>query len=329
MLNPESCILFSTADWETPYWTNKQHTAALLGKRGTQVLYIESIGLRPPRPHSKKDWARLATRLVSGLRSCILGPKQVQANVWVLSPLVIPFKHHLFWVRGFNQNLVRFLIKRFLRSRKLENPLIWTYHPFMLETLSGILISKLVYHCVDDLSAIPGIDSEKFKIEELKLIKKANVIFATAPSLAEYCGRYNSNTHYLSNVVDVEHFEKAMASGSIPADLAAIPEPRIGYHGVLSDFKVNFQLLLDVALLNSNWSFVFIGEEPEGQKNILVKELKRLPNVYFIGYRPYEVLPDYLRGIQVGLLPSLINEYTRGMFPMKYYEYLAWPPGYR
>ena len=52
-------------------------------------------------------------------------------------------------------------------------------------------------------------------------------------------------------------------------------------------------------------------------------ELAKLPNVHFLGYRPYAVLPDYLRGMQVGLLPSLINEYTRGMFPMKYFEYLA------
>ena len=30
-----------------------------------------------------------------------------------------------------------------------------------------------------------------------------------------------------------------------------------------------------------------------------------------------------MRGVDVGLLPTLINEYTRSMFPMKYFEYLA------
>ena len=93
MLEPESCVLFSTADWAAPYWTNKQHTAALLGKRGTQVLYIESVGLRAPSASSGKDWSRLGKRLVTGLRSLLMGPRHVQANVWVLSPLVIPFKH--------------------------------------------------------------------------------------------------------------------------------------------------------------------------------------------------------------------------------------------
>jgi len=51
--------------------------------------------------------------------------------------------------------------------------------------------------------------------------------------------------------------------------------------------------------------------------------LRKQPNVHFLGYRSYDSLPNYLRGMEVGLLPTLINEYTHSMFPMKYYEYLA------
>jgi glycosyltransferase involved in cell wall biosynthesis len=323
MLKPESCLLFSTADWDAPYWTNKQHIAALLGKRGTQVLYIESVGLRAPRVSSGKDWSRLSKRLVTGFRSLLIGPRHVQPNIWVLSPLTIPFKHEHAWVRWFNKSLLQLQIKHFLAVRKLKNPLIWTYHPFLLDVLKGIGVGKLVYHCVDDLSAVPGIDAAAFQAEEVRLLKQANVVFATAPALAEHCEHYNHNTHYLSNVVDAKHFGQALNAGTIPNDLALIPEPRLVYHGVLSDYKIDLQLLLDVASSNSKWSFVFIGEEPEGQRNPLILHLSHLPNVHFLGYRSYEVLPNYLRGMQIGLLPSLINDYTRGMFPMKYYEYLA------
>lgn len=323
MLEPESCVLFSTADWDAPYWTNKQHTAALLGKRGTQVLYIESVGLRAPSASSGKDWSRLGKRLVTGLRSLLMGPRHVQANVWVLSPLVIPFKHDHSWVRWFNQTLLRLQIRLFLGLRKLKSPLIWTYHPFMLDVLKGMSTGKLVYHCVDDLSAVPGIDATAFKAEEHRLLKKADVVFVTAQALAENCSQHNANTHFLANVVDVDHFSKAFRNGALPEDLRCIPEPRLGYHGVLSDYKLDFQLLLEVARLKPEWSLVFIGEEREGQRSPLVHELMQLTNVYFLGYRAYEVLPEYLHGIQVGLLPSLINEYTLGMFPMKYYEYLA------
>jgi glycosyltransferase involved in cell wall biosynthesis len=46
-------------------------------------------------------------------------------------------------------------------------------------------------------------------------------------------------------------------------------------------------------------------------------------NVHFLGWKPYAQLPDYLRGIDVALLPQRLNDYTRAMFPMKYFEYLA------
>jgi glycosyltransferase involved in cell wall biosynthesis len=42
-----------------------------------------------------------------------------------------------------------------------------------------------------------------------------------------------------------------------------------------------------------------------------------------LGWRPYTELPNYLRGIDVALLPQQINDYTRAMFPMKFFEYLA------
>jgi glycosyltransferase involved in cell wall biosynthesis len=48
-----------------------------------------------------------------------------------------------------------------------------------------------------------------------------------------------------------------------------------------------------------------------------------MPNVHRLGYRPYEELPAYLGAFDAGLLPAVINAYTRSMFPMKFYEYLA------
>src|SRR5207244_3469682 len=54
-----------------------------------------------------------------------------------------------------------------------------------------------------------------------------------------------------------------------------------------------------------------------------ILRLRSCANVHFLGWRPYAELPDYLRGIDVALLPSLINGYTRAMFPMKFFEYLA------
>lgn len=323
LMPPGDCILFSTADWHTPYWTNKQHTARLLAKRGWRVLYVESVGLRSPSFASGRDWGRLFNRLLRGVKATLAGPEQVENNVWVLPPLMLPGKHHLPLIRALNQGLLRSTINRFIKHNKFIKPLVWTYHPFMLDAIEGLETGPLVYHCVDDLAAVPGVEATAFNLEEIRLLKQCTAVFTTAESLQEKCLPYNANTHFLSNVVDAEHFGKALQPGPLPHDLESIPEPRLVYHGVLSDFKLDFELILQVARLHPEWQWVFIGEEREGQNSPVIAQLKRLPNVHLLGYRSYAVLPDYLRGMAVGLLPTLLNDYTRSMFPMKYYEYLA------
>lgn len=320
---PESCILFATADWDEPYWTNKQHSAKALAELGVEVLYVESVGLRAPQVTSTRDWQRLRDRLTKGLRSFFIGAPRRAPKIRVLSPLLIPGGYRYVFTRCLNRWLLKFSIWRNTPNKSKTAPLIWTYHPFMMDILSNSGKSQLLYHCVDDLAAVPGIDAEMFRAAEIRLIKRADIVFATAPALAEKCSKYNSNTHFLSNVVDAEHFGKALEKGKLPDDLAHIPEPRLGYHGVLSDFKIDFELLLEAARLRPDWQWIFIGNEREGQKNSVIAKLKALPNVHFLGYRSYKELPNYLRGISVGLLPSLINEYTHSMFPMKFYEYLA------
>jgi len=320
---PRDCILFSTADWDEPYWTNKQHTATLMAEMGWRVLYVESVGFRAPRMGSKKDWGRLWRRLWRGIQSVIIGPPQRASGIWVLSPLIFPLKHHLPVVRWFNQSLLRLAVGQFVRRKRMIKPMVWTYHPFMLDAVAQLDRGPIVYHCVDDITAVPGVDVQAFLGAERELLTQAQAAFATAQFLQDRCARYNANTYYFGNVVDDDFFGRALQPGAIPDDLREIPHPRLVYHGVLSDFKLDFPLVRAVAELRPDWHWIFIGKQREGQRSAEIDALAMLPNVHFLGYRHYATLPDYLRGMDVGVLPSLLNEYTRAMFPMKYFEYLA------
>jgi hypothetical protein len=320
---PGDVVLFATADWDEPYWTNKQHTAKTFAQLGWRVCYVESVGLRGPKMGSGKDWKRLWRRLWRGLRSLALGPRKAEQNIWIFSPLAIPGAHGKRWLGRLNTALVRWPLQRFLRARQWSKPLIWTYHPFMLELLGGVDCGKVVYHCVDDLGAVPMIDCAAVNAAEQKLLKQCDAVFVTNENLLGKCQPFNSNTHFFPNVVDFEHFSKSRKKGPLPADLAAIPEPRIVYMGVLSDFKVDFKLIYDVALARPDWHWVIIGTEREGQKSEWVPRLKALPNIHFLGCKAYQDLPVYLAGCQVATLPTLCNDYTRSMFPMKFFEYIA------
>lgn len=322
---PGDCILFATADWDTPYWTNKQHTAVHLAKAGWRVLYVESVGLRTPKVGSGTDWRRIIKRLWRGLR----GPRQVEERIWVYSPLVIPFRHDHPWVRKFNQGWLSHTVGRFIRRHRFSQPMVWTYHPYVLETKAWLdrhpatRTGHLVYHCVDDLAAIPGIDSQAFLKEERSLLAQADAVFTTSHALHEKCSAHNANVLNTPNVVDFGHFAQAHEPGVLPPELANVSRPRLVYVGALSDFKVNFSLLREVAMARPSWQVILIGSEREGQRDAELAKLAELPNVHMLGHRPYEQLPALLAFMDVGLLPTHVNEYTRSMFPMKYFEYLA------
>ena len=201
MITAKDIILFSTADWDASYWTNKQHTARQMALQGHRVLFIESIGLRAPN-FSGPDFRRIALRLWRGLRA----PKLVYPNLWVLSPLAIPFKHSSTIVRRFNQGWLSLCIRLFIIWKRFRSPIVWTYHPFILDTIKNLPHSQLVYHCVDDISAVPGVDSIGFNKEEKRLLPKCTSVFVTSLTLMLKCKDFNKQTYYLPNVVDLEHY---------------------------------------------------------------------------------------------------------------------------
>jgi len=295
-------VMFSTADWTARYWTNKQHTAARLAARGHRVLYVETVGLRRPG-FNKMDIGRLWRRFKRGLAPIA----QVQDNLWVLSPLTVPVGQGNPAISAFNRWRLSARIGSWLRRHRVRHPLIWTHHPFMLNVANALEPSMMVYHCVDDLGAIPGVDRAAFDIAERRLLERVELAFATSPYLQRRCAAIaGDRAHYFGNVADIVHFAGARHKTDLPAELAVIPRPRLGYIGVLSDFKIDFALLEDLIGAHRDWQFVFIGEEREGQGSQAVARLKRQPNAHFLG-----------------LLPQLINDYTRAMFPMKFFEYLA------
>ncbi len=314
---PREVILFSTADWDNPFWTNKQHMARLLAGSGFRVLYVESLGLRRPQL-ARKDLRRIYKRLERGFQPI----SEVQENLWVCSPLVLPFQQYPV-ARRLNRRILLFRIKNFARQRGFQLPIIWTYHPLIQDLLPEIPHSMLIYHCADDLAAIPGMPAATLRQEEKKLITLADLIFTTSRNLFDSVRQINpSNTYYHPNVADFAHFSRGSQPGPIPEDLAGIPRPRIGFVGAVSEYKLDFDLIADVARARKAWHWVLIGEVGEGQPRISVDKL-RGPNIHLLGPKPYRTLPDYLRGLDVAVIPSRLNQYTASMFPMKFFEYLA------
>lgn len=314
MIKNQNIICISSADWSNPYWVNQQHVMWRLAKEN-KVLYVESLGLRRP-VMQKKD----ITRMYQRLKRWVAGIRKVDRNLYVYSPIVIPFYKWRF-ICLFNHWILLKNLKKIMKKLNLEKPIVWTYVPNAIDFLGKLNESLVIYHCVDEIAANPLIHSKMVLEMEKKLLRKSNIVFVTSRGLYQNKKKFARNIYYLPNVADVSHISRIDSSKvKIPQDIAGLSHPVIGFIGAVSNYKIDFELLEYMANIRPNWSIVLIGALGEGEKQARVKQYR---NLYFLGGRDYTLLPNYLKGFDVCILPNRINDYTRNMFPMKFFEYLA------
>lgn len=303
--------MISTADWDHPFWTNKQHVAKSLATMGHEVLYVESLGIRPFSRESVNDSGRVLKRL----KRFIKPPREVSARVTVASPLVLPLwsnKRAVF----FNRILMKIqvLMWRLFWGRW---DVVWTYSPITTAALN-LSSTPVLYHCVDNIAAQPTMPSATIDAYERELLKRADVIYSTAPELTERLlamGAKEVVEH--TNVVDFEHFV------TVKRDATTRSERVIGFVGAISSYKVDLKLLGLVAKHFPDCQIILVGQVGEGQPGETLADLERYPNIRLLGPRTYEDLPAVLATFDAAILPVPINDYTKSMFPMKFFEYLA------
>ena len=314
-------VLLSTADWDHPLWTNKQHVACSLAAEGERVLYVESLGLRSVQAKTQ-DYRRILRRLLLGLRFV----RQVRPRVWVLSPLVLPGGSSGLALR-FNRLVLRSSVSLACWVLRFRSPWLWTYNPLTLLYLQLKGFALSIYHAVDAVQEQPCMPKALIESEEARLCRSVDQVFTTSPFLAERLSKHTDRICYEANVADRDHFSVALEQRQDPAfvdppELQGIPEPKIGFVGAISSYKLNFALIRSVALRHPEWHFVFIGPQSEGEPSTDLSQLCGLGNVHWLGPKPYSQLPRFLAGFQCAWLPLQCNAYTRAMFPMKFFEYL-------
>ena len=62
---------------------------------------------------------------------------------------------------------------------------------------------------------------------------------------------------------------------------------------------------------------------PLNSPEVYEKGLDKLPNVILTGSKPITEVPQYLKFMDVTILPSLINKMSKSVYPLKINEYLA------
>jgi glycosyltransferase involved in cell wall biosynthesis len=172
---------------------------------------------------------------------------------------------------------------------------------------------------VDNLQRVPDINSKFIRFSEENLSKKSDICFVTANYLADYTKNLGfKNVFYEPNVSDYEHFSQARSIDEQPEDLKGIPHPRLIFIGMVGRHKIDVGLLNQLSKEVAQSQLILIGDIHDDESS-----LPKGPNIHYLGPKHYHVLPKYLGHADIALIPAPINGYTLGMFPMKFFEYLA------
>jgi glycosyltransferase involved in cell wall biosynthesis len=283
------------------------------------VLFVETgyfIGRHLWRVLRGSDRRSLLARLFSA--------EEVEHRIKVRKALnVLPWGFTYRLANTFNWLLTARVLRRSARS--LPEPVVlWIYDPSAAEAIASCGETLAVYDCVDDYveqAASPRKRSFVAAADRLA-VERSRLVFASSRTMYERQRRLNPATHLVRNAGDYEHFKQAADRSILAPEIAGLASPIVGFAGNFLASKVDLELLEKVALARPQWTLLLIGPAPVETAREL-DTVVQLPNVHWLGQKPYADLPRYVAGFDVGLIPYVSNAYTKSCFPLKLYEYLA------
>lgn len=312
MLRGRDILCFSH-DW-TGDPLSKTHLMRVLS-RDNRILWVNAIANRMPTTSSKD-----VSRILNKLKSFTEPICEVEPNIFVLNPLAIP-AYGSPAIVAMNRKFLISQVKKAMQGLNFSNPLNMVFNPAAGMIAGKLGESEVVYYCVDEYTAFTGVSDGLREIEE-ELFRRADLVVVSAEKLFDDKKKFNSNTHVIRHGTDWRHFRTALDPGTVvPAEIANLPKPIIGFHGLLADW-VDFELIKKTAEHFSTGSVVLIGKVAVDAEQ-KIKILDGVPNIHMLGRKPYESLPAYCKGFDVSLNPFAINDLTLAANPLKVREYLA------
>jgi UDP-galactopyranose mutase len=223
-------------------------------------------------------------------------------------------------VRSYNKRQVATLFRLLAMRHEGQQRILWIYNPHHAHLAESVPHERLVYDIMDEYSGFPWSPRNVVE-EERALLRRADVVFAGTKTLYDAKCAEARNIHCLLSAVEFEHFHKAAEEATaIPADLNVIRTSVgavLGYFGMV-DMRLDEPMLHAIARQRKDWAIVLVGPVV-GRFGLL----RALPNVHFLGRRPYSELPGYAKGFDICLIPFKSDRLTRHTNPTKALEYFA------
>lgn len=303
-------VCVASLDWDA-CWQAPQQVCALMAERGYRVLYIENTGVRTPGLRDGRRLLQRAANWLSGRGRF----REVRPNLHLYSPPALPFPYSP-GAQAFNRLVPCRALQRWLGGQR---PLLLTFLPtrFALDVQEATRPAVSAYWCAARFAdSSPG--ARAIEADEAEVLRRFDLVMAISHDLEAHCRRVRDDVIRLPLGVHLETFAEAWEGGCpVPADVATLRRPRVGYVGALHG-ALDQPLMQDLSRRMPEASFVLVGPP-----RVPVGALEGLPNLHLVGPREHPRIPGYVASFDVCLIPYLVNAYTEGVYPSKLNEYLA------
>jgi glycosyltransferase involved in cell wall biosynthesis len=306
-LTGESIVCFAGEDW----WYHHPHSKNHLLKRyaaGNKVLFVNSITMGLPSRSNPDFFLKIRRKLKSYARWL----RKVPEGLWVMSPINLPLYGSRLG-RWINRWLLVAQLRVAMLMLGMSRPILWIAIPTAAEMVGRLREKLLLYQVSDkyDANEDSALSAQVIRNYDRYLKDVADVVMYSGRKL--FAEATEPHRYFLEQAVDFEHFS---ATAAPAAELDDIPGPILGYFGAM-DYVMDVDLMAEVARLRPEWHWVMIG-----LKSNLVNV--SAPNIHFLGSRPYQDLPRYIRRFDVCVLPWRDgNTFTSYGSAIKVREYLA------
>ncbi len=307
-------VCFSAQDW---WYFSPAHSDVQLMRRlaaDQPVVFVNSTGLRMPLPGRSTQPLRRVARKLRSTAKLLRHPVPELPLLSVLSPVFVPAYGPV--GRRLLARAVAAQVRMACRRAGIDAPTYVVTLPTAIDVLEHLPRGPVVYNRSDRHSEFGEADGAWLRELEGRLLATADrVLYVSSALMAEEASRTGTRAVFLDHGVDLEHFDRR---ADVPAEVAALPGPIIGYFGGFDDYLVDFDLLEQIARDIPAATLLLVGAA-----TCSMRRFEGYPNVVWLGARAYADIPAYGSSFDVAIMPFLDNAWIRYANPIKMKEYLA------
>ena len=223
----------------------------------------------------------------------------------------------------YNQKQVLKTVKQVIKDYDVKDYIYLTcFDPFFLPVLPkdmGAFLS--IYQCIDDIATEKYMAKHGFRLEN-QAARDSDITLVTSTNLWKKFVEMQPETYTMFNAVDISIFKDLhLKTFERPSEIAHVQGKIIGFCGNLDPIRTDYPLLKKLAEGHPDKTLLLVG--PINSPEVAGLGLDKMPNVILTGAKKINDVPQYLKFMDVTILPSLLNQMTKSVYPLKINEYLA------